>query len=204
MTHIYNLHYSAEKTTFFLSVSKKDSTDIVIFLPTFASFATPNAWRPRQKRKSCVNGDDCKQPSAALCEGCLKALCTKHFADHRRSLGEEMDAIIYQHDQFQNTLNQQTTNSDSCPLIKQIDDWEKESIIKIQQKAKEIREQLLNLTTAHMVDLSKKLRNVSEKLKEGREHDSFVETDLQQWKTTIRKSGRKFCFAFNVHYQSTP
>jgi hypothetical protein len=144
-------------------------------------------------RKQCANGNDCKQPSAALCEGCSKALCTKHFIDHRRLLGEEMDAIICQHDQFQHTLNQQTTNSDSHPLIKQIDEWEKESIIKIRQKAKEIREQLLNLTTAHTVDLSKKLRNVSEKLKEAREHDSFVETDLQQWKTTIE--GLKANFA---------
>ena len=144
------------------------------------------------KRKSCANGNDCKQPSAALCEGCLKALCTKHFADHRRLLGEEMDVIISEHDQFKNAINQQTTNSNSLLLLKQIDEWEIESIIKIRQKAKEIREQLLNLSTAHMEDLSKKLRNVSEKLKEGREHDSFVETDLQQWKTTIEKLKANF------------
>jgi hypothetical protein len=136
-------------------------------------------------RKHCANGDDCKQSAAALCEGCSKALCTKHFIDHRRLLGEELNLIITEHDQFQQTLDQQKNNSDSHPSIKQINEWENESIVRIQQKAKELREQLLQLTIVHLDDISKKLRNLSETLQEGREHDSFVETDLQQWKKTI-------------------
>ena len=59
-----------------------------------------------------------------------------------------MNIIIDEHDQFQHALNQQTANSDSHPLIKQIDEWEKESIVKIQQKATELRQELLQLTTA--------------------------------------------------------
>jgi hypothetical protein len=143
-------------------------------------------------RKHCANGNDCKQPAAALCEGCSKALCTKHFIDHRRLLGEEMDVIISEHNHFQHILNEQTINRDSHPLFKQIDEWEKESIIKIQQKAKELREQLFHLTTVHWNELSKRLRNLSEQLKEGREHDSFVETDLQQWEKTMANLKAKF------------
>ena len=143
-------------------------------------------------RKHCANGNDCKQPAAALCEGCSKALCTKHFIDHRRLLGEEMDVIISEHNHFQHILNEQTANRDSHPLFKQINEWENETIIKIQQKAKELREQLLDLTTVHWNELSKRLRNLSEQLKEGREHDSFVETDLQQWEKTINNLKEKF------------
>ena len=62
---------------------------------------------------------------------------------------------------------------------------EKESTVKIQQKAKELRQELLQLTTVHLDGLSKKLRHLSKKLKEGREHDSFVETNLHVWKKAL-------------------
>src|SRR5271154_2230924 len=136
-------------------------------------------------RKQCANGEGCKQMAAALCEGCSQALCTKHFIDHRRFLGEEMNVIISEHDQLKHTLNQQTTNIDSHPLIKEINEWEKESITKIQLKAKELRQELLQLTTVHLDELSKKLQYLSEKLKEGWEDDSFVETDLQDWRKSL-------------------
>jgi hypothetical protein len=136
-------------------------------------------------RKQCANGNGCKQMAAALCEGCSQALCTKHFIDHRRLLGEEMNVIISEHDEFQHMLNQQTTKPDSHPLIKQINEWEKESITKIQRKAKELREELLQLATGHLDELSKKLRHLSGKLQEGRESDSFVETDLRDWRKSF-------------------
>jgi hypothetical protein len=136
-------------------------------------------------RKQCANGNGCKHMAAALCEGCSQALCTKHFIDHRHFLGEEMNVIISEHDQFQHTLNQKTTNLESHPLITQIDEWEKESIVKIRRKAKELRQELLQLATVHLDELSKKLRHLSGKLKEGREEDSFVETDLRNWKKSL-------------------
>jgi hypothetical protein len=136
-------------------------------------------------RKLCTNSDGCKQPAATNCEGCSQALCTKHFIDHRRLLSEEMNVIITEHDQFQQSLNQQTAQPELHPLIKQIDEWEKASIVKIRQKAKELRLQLLQLTTAHLDELSRNIRQLSEKLREAREHDSFVETDLRDWKKFI-------------------
>ena len=123
--------------------------------------------------------------AAANCEGCSNALCTKHFIEHRRFLGEEMNVIISEHDQFQHTLNQQTKSPNSHPLITQIDEWEKNSIHKIQQKAKELRQELLQLATVHLEELSTKFRHLSTKLKEGREEDSFVETDLRGWKKSL-------------------
>jgi uncharacterized protein YukE len=127
----------------------------------------------------------CKQPAAALCEGCSQALCTKHFIDHRRVLNEEMNVLVGEYDQLQHTINQQTDNLDSHALIIQIDEWERESIRKVQEKAKRLRRQLLPFTAVHTDELSKKLRQLSEKLNEGREHDSFLETDLQHWKKSL-------------------
>jgi len=136
-------------------------------------------------RKLCANSDGCKLPTATKCEGCSQALCIKHFIDHRRLLSEEMNAFIIEHDQFQHSLNQQTAQPELHPLIKQIDEWEKASIIKIQQTAKELRLELLPFTTTHLDELSKNIRQLTEKLREAREHDSFVETDLRHWKKLI-------------------
>ncbi len=61
-------------------------------------------------RKPCANNGGCKQPAAVNCEGCSQAFCIKHLLDHRRFLGEEMNVIISEHDQFpthaQSTDNQ--------------------------------------------------------------------------------------------------
>jgi len=133
-------------------------------------------------RKLCAYDNECKQMAAALCEGCSRALCSKHFIDHRRLLGEEMNVIISEYDELQDTLDQQTVNADWHPLFDQINEWERESIAEIRQKAKELRQELLQLTTVHLDGLSKKLRDLSEKLKEGHEHESFVDTDIHIWK----------------------
>ena len=136
-------------------------------------------------RKHCVYGHGCKQMAAALCEGCSQSLCTKHFLEHRRSLAEEMNGIISEHDQLQNAFNQRTSDPHSNSFITQIDQWEKESIVQIQQKASTLRQELLQLTVDHLKELSKKLRHLSEKLKEAQEQDNFVETDLQDWQKSL-------------------
>ncbi len=90
-----------------------------------------------------------------------------------------MNMIIDEHNLLKNNLNQQITKPDSHPLIKQIDQWGKESIVKIQKRAKELRQELLQSTTNYTNDLSEKFHKLSEKLKESRENDHFIDTDLQ-------------------------
>jgi hypothetical protein len=136
-------------------------------------------------RKQCANDDGCKQAAVTNCEGCSKAFCIKHFTDHRRLLDEEMNIIITEHDHLKNTLNQHMVKPAIHPLIDDIDNWGKESIVKIQQRTKELRQELFQSITVHQDDLSKKLQQLSEKLKESRENDDFIETELQHWKKTL-------------------
>ena len=137
-------------------------------------------------RKVCSSTSNCKQTAATNCEGCSQPFCTKHFIEHRLGLGEEINVIISEQNELQETFNQQPTEPDSHPFVKRIDEWEKESIAKIQQKAKDLRLELIRLTTIHNGELSKKLRYLSEQLNENRKNDNFIEIDLQQWKTTLK------------------
>ncbi|CAF3102415.1 unnamed protein product [Rotaria socialis] len=136
-------------------------------------------------RKHCASRDACKQTATAICEGCSQAFCTKHFNAHRLFLGDEIDAVISEYDQVHHIFKEQKTNIDSHPLMKQISDWEKESIVKIQQKARELRQELIQKNTIHLGKLSKTLQDLSDQLKLGREHDSFVEVDIGNWKKSL-------------------
>jgi hypothetical protein len=136
-------------------------------------------------RKVCSITSGCKQTATTNCEGCSQSYCTKHYTEHRRLLGDEMNVLISEHNHLQHAFNEQPTEIDSHPFVKKIDEWEKESIAKIQQKSKELRHDLLQLTTMHREELSKKLRGLSEQLNESRENDNFIETDIQQWKATL-------------------
>ena len=79
--------------------------------------------------------------------------------------------IIHEHDYFQHTLKQARINPGLHALIKHIDDWEQESITKIQQKAKESPQELHQLTTIHCDELSKKLRYLTNKIVDDLKED---------------------------------
>jgi hypothetical protein len=151
--------------------------------------------------QQCVMEDSCKQAAVYFCYGCSKGFCGNHVADHRRKLGEEMNEIISEHDHLKNIFTQHASNPNLHPLIQQIDEWEKESIVNIQQKAKGLREQLLQLTTTHIMKLSKRLEPLSDQMSKGRELDDFIETDLNVWKEKLNliKSDLTSPLKFAVH-----
>ncbi|CAF3663299.1 unnamed protein product [Adineta steineri] len=136
-------------------------------------------------RKVCSTTSSCKQTAATNCEGCSQAFCTKHFIDHRRLLGEEMDLIINEQNNFRQIFDQQQTEFELHPFVKTIDEWEKESTMKIQQKAKDLRLELLKLVTTRKDEFLNKLQQLSGELRESRENDNFIEMDLQQWKNNL-------------------
>ena len=135
-------------------------------------------------RKSC---GDCKQFAAVNCEGCSRAFCVKHLLDHRNILHEEMNNIVVEHDQLHHILDQQRINSQLHPLIKRINQWEEESIEKIQHKAKQLREELLQHTVIHTNELLRKLRQISEKILQTQTNQEFIESDLRHWKISIEE-----------------
>jgi hypothetical protein len=137
-------------------------------------------------QKSCARGNDCKQSAVITCEGWSTAFCMKHMNDHRRLLDEKIKPIISQCDSLKKVLNGQTTEPDINILLKKIDNWEKQSIAKIQQEAKKCRQRLRQPNTVLMSDSSKKLQELSEQLKKSREDLNFIETDLKHWQQQLK------------------
>ncbi len=115
------------------------------------------------------------------CRGCQKDFCTRHVVEHRQELGKQMDELTLDHDRFRQNLIEQTGEPRYHPLIKQINEWEEQSINKIRRLADDARQQLRNTINDHATKLTEALTKIAEELRKAREDDDFFETDLKQW-----------------------
>ncbi|CAF0779299.1 unnamed protein product [Rotaria sordida] len=66
------------------------------------------------------------------CRECQKDFCKLHVAEHQQELSKQLDDLTLDHDQFRHSLTEHTQQqSQHHSYIKQIDEWEQESINKI-------------------------------------------------------------------------
>ncbi|CAF0847768.1 unnamed protein product [Adineta steineri] len=122
-----------------------------------------------------------KSISHFTCRGCQKGFCMCHANEHRQQLSEQIDELALQHDQLRNNLTEQLKETDNHPLIKQIYEWEQNSINKIQKTATIIRTQLQIIISKHIENLSVDLTKFTNELNQAREVDDYFETELNEW-----------------------
>jgi len=85
------------------------------------------------------------------CEGCTQVFCRKHVNEHRDTLSQQLDEIVFEYDNLQQTIAEnknQQGNVRSNPLVQQIDRWENDAIEKIKKAAQEARQQVEELNTS--------------------------------------------------------
>ncbi len=107
------------------------------------------------------------------CRGCQKDFCTRHVAEHRQELGKQMDELTLDHDRFRQNLMEQTKEPRHHPLMKQINEWEQQSIDKIRHTADDARKQLQNTINEHATKLTEALMKIADELRRAREDDDF-------------------------------
>lgn len=125
----------------------------------------------------------CEKNNAILkCGGCLQDFCYNDFGNHRQELHKQLDDIEVNRDLIRQTLNEQITESQrEHPLIQQINQWEKDSIQKIKQTANEARTLLFTYSKENANKIELKLNNLTDQLRQSREENAFVETNLNEW-----------------------
>jgi sugar lactone lactonase YvrE len=128
-----------------------------------------------------------KEKSAVRCEGCLQIFCRVHLNDHCQELSQQLDEIEFNRDLFRQTLNEQIENPQKHFLIKQIEQWELNSIEIIQKIAKECKEKLFQYTNEHFNRIEINLNQLTNQLKEIRRENDFNEMDLNQLKEKLTK-----------------
>jgi hypothetical protein len=134
-------------------------------------------------KKQCVT---CSKGGGILtCDGCQQAFCGKHVAEHRQELGVQLDGIMQEHDLIQQELEQ--PSAEKSPLLQKIDQWEKDSIVKIQAAAETARRNLHELLIKSKERLTKVCGDIKKDLRSSREADDFSEHDLARWKEQLKE-----------------
>ncbi|CAF1425676.1 unnamed protein product [Adineta steineri] len=133
-----------------------------------------------------------KEKNTYSCKGCSHEFCFQHLKEHRQRIETQLEEIINDHDQFQQTIVQQKQNPDISPLIEQINQWERNSIHQIQQAAEKCREQVIKSTQKNNNDIEKKFSELSQKLKEIREENEFNEIDLNNFQLKLTQITEEF------------
>jgi hypothetical protein len=142
-----------------------------------------------------------KERSTLKCAGCSQDYCYNHLTAHRQELSEQFDEIEMNRDLLRQTLNEQTNNPKQHLLIKQIDQWEKDSIQIIEQTAKESRELLFEYTTKSIHPIEINLTKLSDEMREIRTENDFNEIDLNQMKNKLTQLAKELDQSANVSVQ---
>ncbi|CAF1463055.1 unnamed protein product, partial [Adineta steineri] len=97
---------------------------------------------------------------------------------HRQILSKELNHITNDHNQFKQRINEQKQNPQNHSLIKQIDQWERNTIEKIQEKAKEYREIFTEFSQIWFNDIEKNFNDFSEQIEQIHEENEYNEINL--------------------------
>jgi hypothetical protein len=140
-----------------------------------------------------------KDKSTLRCGGCLQEYCVNHSFDHRQELNKQLDDVEATRHLFRQTLIQQATEPEKHALILQINDWERDSIIRIRQTAEEARQTLLKHTTGHVKQIEVDLNKLTNQLRQSREDNDFYETDLRYWNEELKRLSKELAKPSNIN-----
>ena len=133
-----------------------------------------------------------KQTRTYLCQGCSQNFCFEDLTKHHQDLHAELEKIENDHGQFRQMIIDQKENIGQSSSIKQIDQWEKDSIDKIQQRAKECREEVIEFKNKCLIKFEDRLNNLMQQIRELRSRNQFNEFDLNLIQSRFRKIREDF------------
>ena len=139
-----------------------------------------------------------KEKITYACQGCSQRFCLSDLPKHRQDLSQELDQIENEYDQFRQNLNDQISDPNSHPLMKEINQWESESIEKIKQTAEQRRQKCINYFKELYLRIETKFRSVAEQIREMHQEDEFNEIDLIHLKDKLEALQKELQQPMNV------
>ena len=126
-----------------------------------------------------------------FCQGCSKYFCIDHLLEHRTHIQQQFHQLQNDHDQLRQQINDFKDNPTEHPLIKQIDQWEEESIQKIKKQAQNCRTQWMSYSDTLLREMEKKLNHSAEQIQDIHRENQFNEIDLNDLKGRLQSLGRQ-------------
>ena len=120
------------------------------------------------------------------CNGCKQVFCSKHVYEHRQELTNQLDGVLQEHDLLQEELNQSGEEYE-YGLLEKLDQWEKETITKIQVSADAARADLREMVGNSKKRMANACSEIAIDIRSSRQRDSFGEDDLKRWTEQLNK-----------------
>ncbi|CAF1529960.1 unnamed protein product, partial [Adineta steineri] len=115
------------------------------------------------------------------CKGCSKEFCLTHLTEHQQILNDQLNHITNEYNEFKQRINERKQNPQNPQndlLLKQIDQWETDSIEIIQQKAEECRKIAMGHLPTFFNNIEKKFNNLNEYIKQIHQENECNEINL--------------------------
>ncbi|CAF3969530.1 unnamed protein product [Adineta steineri] len=135
------------------------------------------------RKTHCIKCD--KERATSRCTGCLQDFCYNHFIDHHRDLNEQLDEMQVNYGLFRQALNIQMSRTNNDVLIRQIDQWELDSIKLIQQTANECRQSLFQHPSNTIQQIQLNLVQLNDQMDAMRQDNDYNEMDINQLKEKL-------------------
>ncbi len=119
----------------------------------------------------------------AACNGCNQMFCLNHFTEHRDELSKLMDNISQDHDFLLDDVCKENLEH---PFLPRIDNWEEESIKKIQTAAQTARDKLQQIFTRKKDETKILLENLTNELQSSRDSADYTENDISKWTEKLK------------------
>ncbi|CAF1185236.1 unnamed protein product [Adineta steineri] len=128
-----------------------------------------------------------KRKRTYSCEGCSKRFCSKDLTEHTQILNDELYDIINDYNQFKQRLDDRKPTSHDLSLIDQINQWRRNSIDKIRQKANDCIEIIVKSSQTFLNDIEKKFNELNEQIKQIHSEHEFNEINLNYLRNKLIK-----------------
>ncbi|CAF0775812.1 unnamed protein product [Adineta steineri] len=133
-------------------------------------------------KKPCMKCN--KGGGVTTCDGCQQTFCMKHIIEHRQELSIELENLVHEHDLLRRDVSQE---NQVHPLLTQINEWEQESMTRIQVVAENARADLQQLVDESKGNLRLFMDKMTNEVQSGRELDDYTETDLAKWTEKLKE-----------------
>ncbi|CAF1388771.1 unnamed protein product [Adineta steineri] len=135
------------------------------------------------------------------CDGCSQRFCLLDLTEHRQTLNNELHHIAGEYNEFKETINEQKQNPQNSSVIKQIDQWERNSIEKIQQTAKDWKEIVSESLQTYINDIEKTFNDLNEQIKQFQIENEFNEMDLSCLRNQLTEITEQLNNSSNISMQ---
>ena len=118
------------------------------------------------------------------CNGCQQIFCGKHTLEHRQKLSQQLESITLEQSVLQRDFERSFKDHN---LFLKIDQWEKETIGKVQTAAENARKQLRHLIEKSREPLVKTCRDLAMTLRSSLEASDYSENELNRWMKQLKQ-----------------